>query len=732
MASGQWKQENIVVHAEDFQSSVIGSVQSQIPRAIRDDPKSLMHIKILDTHPDDEHSYLLEAHATNNHRGLSYLRITTEGYVRSKLSAANLRLLLEDGASLELDVSLSLREPIGVSFSKFSVIKASKDKTSRKTSLGQYGASRVPGIWIKSVPPDGGLAKALGGHEVFDYGSAVLAADGVPVLDPQGGRQARLYRLDDLPREELSPGNDPPKRNPGEEVFHPATGGALYDPGARDDSPGTGPSNEDQTLEAETVAEKASEVVAATASSGPGETVSNQRRSIPSTQPAAVRGARENTSMPAPTTEAAAASLQHAAGKAALAGVENNSDNKNKHTPKSAATSVPQPPFVSDKAKTGTSTEAVGGDEVAGQTKTSSSKQATNTKEAEKNDMKVNGHDGQKSDCSSHGNKDGTRSNDDPSKTDGENKESENEELQSETPLPNTGIGDPKIKEDNSIIPVPDGSGTKKNNRHDPIIVLDISDDDDSQVRSSKNNNVVSFPETRDDLVDTDDKSQPAGNGGSKKTTKTTAKNPYYYFEQKYKDLIELDFKDTKIPEKFVCFHMWEQHQTSIGRWCDDECKCHMTLSSAFANNVIQSQIEKKLSSDSSDQKAAMEEDLKKKTRGIFPYFFPRFIGKLAKEYPNETGIDLIQRLKNMWSVHQRTRVNDGLYGIRCNEDCSCEDHWESSFTKGDSTRSETTPVTETLNRGSSAFQVSTKRNAQFAPFQKDSPSTRKKMRQIE
>ena len=167
---------------QEFETFVIKPLMHKLPN------KSC-EIKIHEDFPGDENnSYLLEAKIFKNTSDSletkdgpwEHLQATSEAFLRSRISGVNLRWLLEDGASLHLDLSLSVHEPMGMRFSRFTLVKgetAAIAEASKEESC-------PPGLWINRVEPDGGIARALGNHAAFCRGCALLSANGTIVRDP--------------------------------------------------------------------------------------------------------------------------------------------------------------------------------------------------------------------------------------------------------------------------------------------------------------------------------------------------------------------------------------------------------------------------------------------------------------------------------------------------------------------------------------------------------------------
>jgi len=117
-------------------------------------------ITISEHHPRDPHSYLLEAEGTEE--ALKIVTNLTQRFVRNKIERLNLQWLVDDGASLVVDVKLTIEpedDPIDVLGVRFSSAKIS---------------SPAEGVYIRSMAK-GALSKTLGGIEAFHSGCVLLA-----------------------------------------------------------------------------------------------------------------------------------------------------------------------------------------------------------------------------------------------------------------------------------------------------------------------------------------------------------------------------------------------------------------------------------------------------------------------------------------------------------------------------------------------------------------------------
>lgn len=164
----------------DFETCVIEPLLNKLPQ-------ETCKIRILEECPNDKNSYLLEAQMVDDKElhdpkeSWDIVQATTEAFVRSRISGVNLRWLLQDGASLEMDLSLSLSETLGVRFSKFAVV----DKTNqRNTKAVKPNRTSPPGLWINRVEPNKGLATALGSQTPFCNGCALLMVNRTTICDP--------------------------------------------------------------------------------------------------------------------------------------------------------------------------------------------------------------------------------------------------------------------------------------------------------------------------------------------------------------------------------------------------------------------------------------------------------------------------------------------------------------------------------------------------------------------
>ena len=150
----------------------------------------------------------------------------------------------------------------------------------------------------------------------------------------------------------------------------------------------------------------------------------------------------------------------------------------------------------------------------------------------------------------------------------------------------------------------------------------------------------------------------------------------YRYFTRKYFDANEIEFQRTGIMKTKVNSCMWERHKELYGHGaiCDDHCQCLLKL--------------KELTSTVLSKHAKQEQEKDKKWRanansapaGFVNHFMPRFLPRLIMKYPKDSHIELLQRLVDMWAIHGRQR----MFGLTCREDCACEEGWEILFGEGD------------------------------------------------
>jgi hypothetical protein len=152
----------------------------------------------------------------------------------------------------------------------------------------------------------------------------------------------------------------------------------------------------------------------------------------------------------------------------------------------------------------------------------------------------------------------------------------------------------------------------------------------------------------------------------------------FWNFEKKFKPLIDLDYKDTKINIKKSCSSIFSAHKSLFGEnaICGDDCVCFLRLPELDVNVIKEHIAQQK----KKGKNVETEQELEGRTRGIFQYFAPRFFPLLKKEYPGETQDQLINRLVDMWPTHTANR----MYGVRCIEGCACEGEWDQIFGRGD------------------------------------------------
>lgn len=157
----------------------------------------------------------------------------------------------------------------------------------------------------------------------------------------------------------------------------------------------------------------------------------------------------------------------------------------------------------------------------------------------------------------------------------------------------------------------------------------------------------------------------------------------YRQFENKYKELVDLDYKDTKVHAKQRVASLWSQHKKIFGdaATCGEMCPCIFHLKD-MASTVLKDFIEKQ---NKEGKTVDSEETLEALTCGIFERFGPIFIPKLKREYPNETSNKLLQRLVDMWRLH----FLDRRLSTHCREGCECGGEWDQLFGKGDKSQAQ-------------------------------------------
>jgi len=208
--------------------------------------------------------------------------------------------------------------------------------------------------------------------------------------------------------------------------------------------------------------------------------------------------------------------------------------------------------------------------------------------------------------------------------------------------------------------------------------VDDLNDDESHAVTPT--NDDADFPTADADADNIDDNEQQEGGSSH---NGITVKNPlqrFGEFEKKLRPLVHLDYKDTKIHERSILSSMWVQHKLLFGETCGENCDCISQLPELVAN-VVKEHISKQ--EKKGKKNVETEQELEGRICGIFLYFVPRFVPLLKKEYPTGTHVELINRLIDMWSLHQKHRMYNGLFGVRCSEDCGCEGEWDGIFGRG-------------------------------------------------
>ena len=196
--SGTYTDDQLLFTPEDFHFCVIEPVTNQIPQLSRCNRSSWM-VEISDY---DQASYLLEAYGIEaNVKYFDALKIHTEGYIRKRIASINLKWLLEDDDSLELEVALNIhRGPIGIKFSKYTFVVRATDNN----GASQTEPQEPVGLWIKGVLQNKELSRSLGGNEACRNGCAILSVDGVHVCDALELKKILLQAKADESRESIT------------------------------------------------------------------------------------------------------------------------------------------------------------------------------------------------------------------------------------------------------------------------------------------------------------------------------------------------------------------------------------------------------------------------------------------------------------------------------------------------------------------------------------------------
>lgn len=148
-------------------------------------------------------------------------------------------------------------------------------------------------------------------------------------------------------------------------------------------------------------------------------------------------------------------------------------------------------------------------------------------------------------------------------------------------------------------------------------------------------------------------------------------------FAGKMKPIVALDYKNTKINKQTITSAMWKKHKELFGEdeECGENCKCIRFLPE-MTDSIIKEYI---TSQRKKNRTVETAEELEGRICNICRVFAPKFVPLLEKEYPRENNKELIKRLLSIWELHQRSR----MYGIRCEENCWCEEEWDQLFGKG-------------------------------------------------
>jgi hypothetical protein len=169
----------------------------------------------------------------------------------------------------------------------------------------------------------------------------------------------------------------------------------------------------------------------------------------------------------------------------------------------------------------------------------------------------------------------------------------------------------------------------------------------------------------------------------TEKTVASTATKveSYHNFKNKIKTASEIEFQGTAIRMIRVFSLMWTRHKKLFGEvnsTCDETCQCIFRLPE-LTENVVEDFI-----ADEKEKNSDWKPDGDMTTTGFVGRFFRRFLPLIRSEYPKENAQDCLERLVGMWRLHQKNQN----FGLMCKETCDCAEGWELVFHKGDLNKS--------------------------------------------
>jgi hypothetical protein len=140
----------------------------------------------------------------------------------------------------------------------------------------------------------------------------------------------------------------------------------------------------------------------------------------------------------------------------------------------------------------------------------------------------------------------------------------------------------------------------------------------------------------------------------------------YLNFKSKAQTASKIEFQGTAIAMTRAISLMWTRHKKLFGEvdaTCDENCQCLFRLPE-LTENVVEDFIagEKEKNSDWTGNTT---------TTGFVSHFFQRFLPLIRSEYPNENARDCLERLVGMWRLHQKNQSFGFTCRETCDCDCA-------------------------------------------------------------
>jgi hypothetical protein len=199
----------------------------------------------------------------------------------------------------------------------------------------------------------------------------------------------------------------------------------------------------------------------------------------------------------------------------------------------------------------------------------------------------------------------------------------------------------------------------------------------------------------------------------------------YQYFTKKYFDVNKIDFQRTGIGQKKVFSIMWARHKELFGHdaICNDDCQCLLKLKELTSN------VSSKYAKEEQEKDKNWRQDDNLAPAGFVEHFMSRFLPRLIIKYPKDSHKEQLQRLVDMWVIHGRHQ----MFGLTCRENCACEEGWEMLFGEGDVAKAEAMskggsgPASKKRKLGPDMAVATSASNPSAAPLPRKTPAPGKR-----